>query len=279
MTARLQRVEPRQLSIDDRQAGVIRGQLEMRPSADAGRPDYLLLRPETLDPSRPPLVCVHGISRNAEEHVEAFAGLAAAQRRLLVAPVFDDVRFDGFQRLARGTEAAVDALWRDVETVTGVKVGAVDLVGFSAGAQFAHRYAMLQPDRVRSQVLVAAGWYTFPNERDSFPYGIKDDRKRGRRCIRNLDAFLAIPTLVLVGAEDNRRDPALRSTPDVDIKQGLNRIERATRWTCALLKTATRLGVSPRVQFSVLPGCGHAFLDCVARGGLVGEVEHWLRRE
>jgi hypothetical protein len=165
-----------------------------------------------------------------------------------------------------------------VERFTGISLGAVDMIGFSGGAQFTHRYALLNPERVRSQILVAAGWYTFPSDRERFPYGIKREGRRGRRCAENLLRFLAIPTLVLVGADDNQRDAALRRTPDVDIKQGINRIERASRWTCAFLQAATRTGVSPTVQFAMLPGCGHAFDDCVETGGLSALVSHWLQR-
>ena len=194
------------------------GRLVMRPSAGSVRPDYFLFVPDKLDPAQPPLVCVHGISRNAEDHAKAFAGVAAQLGRMVIAPHFDEARFGGFQRLARGTEEAVEELWRDVERLTGISPDAVDMVGFSGGAQFTHRYALLNPDRVNSQTLVAAGWYTFPSERERFPYGIKREGQRGRRCARNLPRFLSIPTLVLVGADDYQRDAALRRTPDVDIK-------------------------------------------------------------
>jgi hypothetical protein len=102
---------------------------------------------------------------------------------------------------------------------------------------------------------------------------------RHRRSFhQTLPRFLAIPTQVLVGEKDSQRDAALRRTPDVDIKQGINRIERASRWTCAVLQAATRAGVSPTVQFSMLAGCGHAFDDCVRKGSLVQQVSHWLQR-
>ncbi|GAB4366177.1 MAG: hypothetical protein Kow00114_23960 [Kiloniellaceae bacterium] len=254
------------------------GQLSLRQAEDSARPDYFYFVPQDLDPALPPLVSVHGISRNAEEHARAFAPVAAAQRRLLIAPHFDAARFDGFQRLARDTEAAVEALWDDVEAFTGVAQGPVDMVGFSGGAQFTHRYAMLNPERIRSQVLIAAGWYTLPSERDSYPYGVKRDSRRGRRAADNLMRFLALPTLVLVGACDDQRDAALRRSPDIDIKQGINRIERASRWTCSFLQAATRAGGAASVQFTMLPDCGHAFEDCVASGGLVEQVAHWLRR-
>ncbi|GAB4223605.1 MAG: hypothetical protein Tsb0032_26440 [Kiloniellaceae bacterium] len=259
------------------------GRLLLRPSTgkgaeDGSRPDYFLFQPEDVDPARPPLVAVHGISRNAETHLEAFASVAAAQRRLLIAPHFDEERFNGFQRLAGGTEDSVAALWRDVAEVSGLPCTKFDMVGFSGGAQFTHRYGMLHPGRVSSMTLVAAGWYTFPSETERFPYGIARANRRGRRCAENLRDFLAIPTLVLVGAEDRQRDESLRKTLDVDIRQGLNRIERASRWSCAFLQAATRAGVAPTLQFAMLPDCGHGFEDCVGKGGLAGLVEHWLQR-
>ena len=241
-------------------------------------PEYFLYMPEDLDPALPPLVCVHGISRNAEEHALTFAPVAARQRRLLIAPHFAAEGFDGFQRLASGVEEAVAALWDDVAAFTGVALGPVDLVGFSGGAQFAHRYALLNPARVASQALVSAGWYTFPNSRDAFPYGVKSSGARGRRCAENLTRFLSIPTLVLVGAADSERDAALRRSPEIDMRQGLNRIERASRWSAAFLQAATRAGVATTLQFATLPGCGHAFDACVARGRLVERIEHWVQR-
>ncbi len=254
------------------------GRMTLRAAGAEPRPDYFLFQPDAVDPARPPLVAVHGISRNAEEHVEAFAEVAVAERRLLIAPHFDEARFGGFQRLAGGTEEAVAALWTDVEAVTGRRLGAVDMIGFSGGAQFAHRYAMLNPARVNSMTLVAAGWYTFPSEGERFPYGVKRDSRRGRRAADNLTRFFAIPTLVLVGALDGQRDASLRKAPDIDIKQGINRIERASRWSCAFLQAATRAGVAPTVQFSMLPSCGHAFDDCVDIGGLPALLRHWLQR-
>jgi pimeloyl-ACP methyl ester carboxylesterase len=253
------------------------GRMVLRPAGGA-HPGHFLFLPDDLDVALPPLVCVHGISRNAEEHARAFAPVAARQRRLLVAPHFDAARFDGFQRVSSGIEEAVEALWRDVGAFTGCRLGPVDLVGFSGGAQFAHRYALLNPQRVRSQALVSAGWYTFPSGRDAFPYGVRSAGRRGRRCADNLARFLAVPTLVLVGAEDSQRDAALRRTPDIDIKQGINRIERASRWSAAFLQAATRAGVATTLQFATLPGCGHDFDDCVAKGGLVERIGHWVQR-
>lgn len=260
------------------QPDVAGGRLLLRPAGGA-HPEHYLFVPEDLDPALSPLVCVHGISRNAEEHARAFATVAARHRRLLIAPHFDVARFDGFQRLAGGIEEAVEALWSEVEACVGFALGPVDLVGFSGGAQFAHRYALLNPQRVRSQALVAAGWYTFPSGRDPFPYGVKASGSRGRRCAENLARFLSIPTLVLVGAEDSQRDAALRRIADVDIKQGINRIERASRWSAAFLQAATRAGVATALQFATLPGCGHAFESCVADGGLVERIDHWMRRK
>lgn len=253
------------------------GNLLLRP-AGGMHPEHYLFVPEDLDPAQPPLVCVHGISRNAEEHARAFAPVAARQNRLLIAPHFDAERYEGFQRLASGTEAAVEALWAEVEDLVGFNLAPVDLVGFSGGAQFAHRYALLNPGRVRSQALVSAGWYTFPSSRDAYPYGVKSAGRRGRRCAGNLARFLAIPTLVLVGAEDNMRDEALRRTLDIDMKQGFNRIERASRWSSAFLQSATRTGVGTTLQFATLPGCGHDFAACVSEGGLVQRIEHWVQR-
>ena len=86
--------------------------------------------------------------------------------------------------------------------------------------------------------------------------------------------------------EDGRRHEqmavaraSIRAAAEEDHNPGGPLTERqARRLLEDILQAAIRLGVAPRVQFAMLPGCGHAFDDCVGRGGLPGIVNHWLQR-
>ena len=240
---------------------------------------YALFVPAKVRPGSRVVVTVHGISRNATEHAAAFAPAAAHAGRIVVAPLFAEHSHTRYQMMAGGGRRADHALLAtldDVAALTGADVSAIDLFGFSGGAQFAHRFAMLHPGRVARLGLASAGWYTFPDRREPYPYGLQSSGRKAQRMVRRLAAFLRIPKLVLVGECDTERDVALRQQPLVDSHQGQTRVERAARWARAVRAAAVRCGAHGEVRFRVLPGCGHSFEECVARGGLAEQVMGWF---
>jgi len=255
------------------------GAPELRlPRDEEGIPYYLYI-PSRMDPAAPPLVTVHGISRGAEEHIAAFAPWAERSGRVLVAPLFSESQCKRYQRVTQDrcqADRALFATLREVAEATGVEVDRVDLFGFSGGAQFAHRFALLHPDRVARLAVSSAGWYTQPDPAELYPYGLAPGTCGGQRFRPKLEAFLEIPTLILVGERDVDRDRALRKERRVDRRQGRTRVERAAHWSQALREAAARAGVSAEVRFRSLPNCGHAFEDCVRDGGLVEEVMAWF---
>ncbi len=255
------------------------GAAELRlPREEEGVPYYLYI-PSRRNPAAPPLVTVHGISRRADEHIAAFAPWAERSGRVLVAPLFSEHQCKRYQRVTQDrcqADRALFATLRDVAEATGIDVDRVDLFGFSGGAQFAHRFALLHPERVARLAVSSAGWYTQPDPGEAYPYGLAPGIGGGQRFRPKLEAFLEIPTLVLVGERDIERDRALRKERRVDRRQGRNRVERAARWSQALRDAAVRRGVDAEVRFRSLPNCGHAFDDCVRDGGLVEEVMAWF---
>ena len=264
--------------IPSRANPVPRAILLIEPETPGALPFYLYL-PPIVRPGERPMVSVHGISRNALEHAEALRPVAAAQERPLIAPLFSQAEHPRYQRLARDDHRADRALLAtlaDLETRLGTAVERIDLFGFSGGSQFGHRFAMLHPERVGRLVLAAAGWYTFPVMEDAYPYGLGGRSAMGAAMAASLDRFLEIPTLVLVGERDKKRDEGLRQKAIVDKRQGLNRIERGQSWTAAIAATARARGLVPRVTMETLPLCGHGFATCVRRGGMPERVGRWL---
>lgn len=252
--------------------------LLIEPETPGALPFYLYLPPGVRQGERP-MVSVHGISRNALEHAEALRPVAAAQARPLIAPLFSRTEHPRYQRLARDghrADRALLATLADLETRLGTAVERIDLFGFSGGSQFGHRFAMLHPQRVGRLVLAAAGWYTFPVMEDAYPYGLGGRSDMGAAMATSLDRFLEIPTLVLVGERDKKRDESLRQKAIVDKRQGLDRIERGQSWTAAIAATATARGLVPRVAMETLPLCGHGFATCVRRGGMPERVGRWF---
>lgn len=246
--------------------------LRRLPAAWSGGLGCWLYLPERLDPDLPPLVAVHGIGRAARDQARRFGPVAEAQGRLVIAPLFDVRRWPGFQRIAAHGRRADLALLRLLEVVsfqTGTSTRRFDLFGYSAGAQFAHRFAMLHPHRVEHLCVCSAGWYTWPVATGrEFPQDLSASARRplGGVIAGNLGRFLQIPLQVAVGDQDRVVDALTRSTADLDAQQGLHRLQRAQRWVQELQHQSVALGIRPKARLTVLPNAGHDFRQCMASG-------------
>ncbi|MGB0847925.1 MAG: hypothetical protein ACPGSM_14435 [Thiolinea sp.] len=226
-----------------------------------------------------PLVLVHGISRNVHQHIQAFSEFARQTGRMLIAPLFDEIRCKRYQQV-RTKQCRADqmllAVLQDARRLSGHHFKQVMLYGFSGGAQFGHRFAMLYPGIVSQLAIASAGWYTFPDHQQTFPYGIRSSAPKGRCLTQNLKQFLSIPMLVMAGELDIRRDANLRKGKDIDRQQGRSRVERAARWVRAMRSQAQIFGVQPNISLTILPDSSHDFNRCVKRGNMVTCVTDWL---
>ncbi|HMA30796.1 MAG TPA: alpha/beta hydrolase [Casimicrobiaceae bacterium] len=240
---------------------------------------YALEMPAQPGAGTPVVVAVHGISRNASDHHAAFAGLAQSRGAILVVPLFEAAEFRDYQRLGRDgrgqrADLALLSLIDGVLSSRGLSGRRFHLFGHSGGAQFAHRFVMAHPERVARYAISAAGWYTFPDDSQDFPYGLRHppsgiDMSRQR-------LFLSVPGRVFVGMRDQRRGTSLRQHERVDAEQGRTRIERATRWTAAMNARAQALDLRPPLDLRQLPGSGHSFGGLVRRAALHEQVWAFL---
>lgn len=243
-----------------------------RPGAGKVALSCWLARPHAPAADRAPLVAIHGVRRGARAQAQAFAR-AAQDGRTVVAPLFSETDWRGYQQvvLKKRADLALLELLRDLRLCGAAPGGRIRLVGYSAGGQFAHRFALIYPHLIESLTVVSAGWYTFPDPAP-FPYGLGDAGRWGRRIETRLTEFLKLPITVAVGAEDTARDALTRQGPDLDAQQGRNRYERAERWHGRIHKLAKAHGVGgDRIRFAPIPDAGHDFGECVA-GGLVDLV-------
>jgi pimeloyl-ACP methyl ester carboxylesterase len=237
-------------------------------SARSTRVDYHLFVPAKRAPER--LLCsVHGVTSSPAEQIQALLLLSAEHRVPVFAPEFPRPDYKGYQRLASIEEplgaanafheAVADALRHmDSDLVP------VDMVGFSGGAQFIHRYAMLFPSRVRRLVVSAAGWYTYLDPERGFPRGIAPSELSGGNAVQ-VEDFLRIPIRVMIGERDVERDTQLRSTRTVDLHQGEHRLERAIRWVEHLREEARTRDIDADISLELLPRVGHSFREAMAR--------------
>ncbi len=265
---------------DLRRHALSRGRLQMRQTNRHPRMRYYLWAHPDPRSGAPLLIAVHGISRDAREQIRLLQPEAARQGISLIAPIFDEVRYAGYQQLGiRGAGERADhallAMLADVEELLG-SGSPIDLFGFSGGAQFAHRFALLYPRAVRRLALAAAGWYTLPDLSRGFPYGLAG--LDGTRIPDfDLAAFLRIPQLVMVGSEDLGRDPGLRKRRRLDREQGRHRLARAVSWATAMQDLGRRHALDPgRCRLRILRNTGHDFSEAVLVGSLDKHLFHFL---
>ena len=257
--------------MDDERIGGQATDTRLRPGCRRLTPPAWLVEPATGSAAAPPLVVVHGITRNAKDIARRLAAGAAQTGRTLVVPVFAEPDYAGYQRIfgRRRADLALIALLDTLVEEGVIAPGPVDLAGFSGGAQFAHRFAWLFPHRVGRLTVASAGWWTFPDAAP-FPYGLGRGERKPADAARwfraNTPDFLDRDIAVAVGERDCRPDGQTRTGAALDAQQGPDRLTRARRWIAALRAAAERYGLEPRITLSVLPGAGHDFLDCADAG-------------
>lgn len=251
-------------------------------AAQKGTPDYWISLPTHMKPDAVPLVAIHGIHRGARQQAISFAAQAAHQGRPVIAPLFDTTHWKDYQKAAGKSRADLGllALLTEARLRLDSTFRKIDLVGYSGGAQFSHRFALLYPHLVRKLNVIAAGWYTLPEARP-FPYGIQPSKitqktPKHKTLIQpnqTLTAFLSLDIQVYIGDQDIIRDANLRQGAEIDHQQGFTRLERAQHWVKAINATAQASGISRSpATLTLLPGAGHDFQDCLAAGDITTQV-------
>jgi pimeloyl-ACP methyl ester carboxylesterase len=199
---------------------------------------------------------------------------------VVLAPLFSRKRTPRYQRLVAGPtgekpadafEFTIDRFQRNV----GLNPAPLRLFGYSGGAQFAMRYTLLGNLPVARLALAAPGWFTMPNAKARYPYGLAASKASEGRA-PDVRRLLNIPVLLTVGANDTRRDRSLNRKRRINRAQGRTRLERATRWNAAMQAAAVERGMQLTTDFRILPGAGHDFGDNMDVHGLGGLVVNWL---
>lgn len=264
-------IETKEEALAPRLAACPRGKAVFRSLPGSPTREYFLYVPEGADEGSPVLVLVHGITRNAAEHVFRFRAAADRSGTILVAPLFAEEAYGQYQQVVdrrSGTRADL-ALFDILDAVSaelGASVDCIRLFGFSGGAQFAHRFTMLYPERVAAVAAAAAGWYTLPDPKLRYPMGIGSSPIPTRSF--DPECFLAVPRHVLVGDCDVLRDESFRATPKLDRRQGATRLARAQTWFGAMKRESERRGATPASTLTLLQGAGHSFTETTERHGL-----------
>jgi len=215
--------------------------------------------PPVVGPRTELVVVLHGVLRNAVGYAERWAPVALRGDRVVLAPEFDTLRWPGSRGYNLGNVsgpgpsafAVLEELCTAVQDRLGLAERRLVLFGHSAGAQVVHRFVLLRPRaRVRLAIAAGAGWYTAPDLRVRWPYGLAH-RSLGLGPA-DVARWARAPVVLMRGTLDVVPDGNLRATPEA-LAQGPHRYARAG-WMHEQLR---RIDPATRWRLVDVPGVGH----------------------
>lgn len=243
-----------------------RSTFEQTDLADWGGPRIRAYfhRPDGWTENWPVIMVLHGANRNVDYTANTWLPLAQSFGFMPVIPHFTEHSFrsekfavGGIRRGAMKPKSAFNAiepLFDHIRAATGAKSSNYSLFGHSAGAQFVERFLLLNPQaRAERTVISMAGWYTLPDRRLPWPYGLAN-------VPADEESFASVlerEGVLLLGGKDN--DPAaerLRRT-SLARRQGAHRLERGLNFFEQLTDLADRHDIPMAWQLRVLPGTAH----------------------
>lgn len=235
--------------------------------------------PTPVKPDLPVLFVMHGVKRDAERYREDWIPHAEKAGFVLVVPEFsraefpkdadyslgsvldgegpkdpfkEEVRTRAFdQRAFSFIEPIFDAMRQRIGNVTET----YQLYGHSAGAQFAHRFLYFVPGARVSQVVAAnAGWWTLPDPKVAFPYGLNGSPGVGEAVLKGV---LQRRLIVLLGTADTDPKDANLNRSEGAMAQGAHRFERGKHFFEQGQIRAIALDVPLGWKLGPAPGVGH----------------------
>ncbi len=233
--------------------------------------------PSNAHTQSPILFVFHGNGRDAEYSRNLLIKESENKDVIIICPEFSDKLFPGSNEYQLGgmfkngenaklselrpsdqwTFSLIDKMFSTVKSDIKSEVGYYDMFGHSAGAQFVHRFITFMPSaRVRKAVSAASGWYTLPDVKTDFPYGL------GQTGVNesSFEDIFAKSILVSVGSKDiDPNSSALRHDTQSDL-QGLNRVDRARFYFAECQKQAGKYGLNLNWKFTENSGVEHDFV-------------------
>ena len=160
------------------------------------------------------IVSVHGSSRNARDYRDYFSKLAQAHDAVVLAPLFPmdmatPIPDQAYTTLApeppRADVVLIDMI-DELAALLGMRFSKTVMFGFSGGAQFAHRFCYVHPQRVQAVSLGAPGFVTLPWRHKPWWTGVADMEQRFGR-LYDPQAMRRVAVQGLIGSLDNEPSP------------------------------------------------------------------------
>lgn len=250
---------------------------EFAPLADKPTTVYYHV-PEDITNNTKIVMAFHGGSRNASETRDELIALADKNQVILMVPEFSSENFPGGDGYNLGNVfvdgdnpspstlndegewafSLIEPLFDYVKVLAVNQTSTYHVYGFSAGGQFAHRFAFFKPNaRIDKLVAASSGWYTMPDDQVDFPYGIKESPI----STSSLPSIFSKQLTVLIGeSDDNPNAGGLRRNASADV-QGTNRLDRAIYFYNQSQDISSNIGATFNWQFVSLPNVSHELVE------------------
>lgn len=175
---------------------------------------YYLYVPKSFGTAQQPqqyalTVIVPGVDRNAETYRNLSKPYAEQNQSVLICPIFPAElgAWLGTYRLADNEHPCIEGLLAMIDEVAQhipIEKEKFLLHGFSCGAQFAHRFFYLYPERLRCVSIGAPGDVTLLNAEKQWPEGTGGSEAIFGRAVIP-EKLRKIPVQIVVGSLDDGR--------------------------------------------------------------------------
>jgi len=225
--------------------------------------------PAKLRADSPVVFVMHGAGRNGEAYRDHWIEHAEQKNFLLVVPEFSKAAYDdnAYQlgnlfgpkgrrnEPSKWTYSAIEHLFDHVKQLSGNTSPRYFIYGHSGGGQFVHRLVLFMPEaRYERAIAANPGYYTMPDTKVAFPYGLKSS-PAGDATLKKV---LGRAFTLLLGDKDLiRDDPNFRKTPEADA-QGKTRFERGKNFYATAKQQAEKLGTEFAWKQQTVRGAGHS---------------------
>jgi pimeloyl-ACP methyl ester carboxylesterase len=239
---------------------ILSGRTPLFAAPSEPRCSYTTFLPASYDWDRRPdvLVAVHGTGRDVERTRDRFRALAEERGLIVVAPLFpagidDPDDLDNYKFLEYSTIRFDLVLLRILDEVRqrwNARTSDVLLCGHSGGAQFAHRFWYLHPERVAAAAFSAPGRVTLVDDTVDWPSGTRDTAARFGIGVEP-GALRTTPVHLVIGAEDRGEADLAATAAATPDQPGRTRLARLG----ALEDNLRRHGIS--ISTTIVPAAGH----------------------
>ena len=210
----------------------------------------------------------------ARTFINRWTGICEEKGAIAVAPAFDTQNFGGHEgpmggyRALQGRVIGADDFVHEIVNSVRRRYRCDTrfmLYGHSAGGQFAARYVVRHPNRIKRAVISAPSFYAFPNGSVTWPDGMgrlqRTVRWPGETTDRAIDIrpsprgwlhAAQLPITVIVGSADtDPSNPAPGHT-------GNTRLARARQWVPAMNAFAATAAKRGTVRLAIMRGGEHS---------------------